>query len=218
MSRSVIVLGQHRSGTSAIAGILHHLGIPMGTPGNIESATHYVDGWPAFPSNPYGQFEDNDFVKIFNDGHGAWECPVWWTYSEETGQAAKDLVRKREYDHELWGLKTPQLCYTLMYLLDYLKDPVVIAIRRGFDDMVASLAKRSDYPIPVAQHIQSLYYSLYRGTKVKVKGRGVPLLELEFEAVLEFPYIATGKIMDFINIPLSMTLLDKAADSIQRAH
>ncbi|KKL19211.1 hypothetical protein LCGC14_2467740, partial [marine sediment metagenome] len=25
MSRSVIVLGQHRSGTSAIAGILHHL-------------------------------------------------------------------------------------------------------------------------------------------------------------------------------------------------
>ena len=145
MSRSVIVLGQHRSGTSAVASILHHLGIPMGTPGTIESATHTVDGWPAFDSNPYGQFEDNDFVKIFDKGHGAWELPVWWTYSKETGQATKDLVKRREHDHELWGLKTPQLCYTLMYLLDYLKDPIVIATHRDFDDMVASLIKRGGW-------------------------------------------------------------------------
>jgi len=187
VSRSVLILGQHRSGTSAIASILHHLGIPMGTPGTIASATHLVDGWPAFDSNPRGQFEDNDFVKIFDKGHGSWECPVWWRYSEETAQEAKDLVKKREAEHSLWGLKSPQLCYTLMYLLDYLEDPVVIAIHRDFDDMVASLSKRDNRPIPVSQHIQSLYYLLHGGAKTEVKGRGVPLLELEFEEVLRDP-------------------------------
>ena len=214
MSRSVIVLGQHRSGTSAIAGILHHLGIPMGTPGNIESATHLVDGWPAFDSNKYGQFEDNDFVKIFDKGHGAWELPVWWAYSEETGQAAKDLVKKREYDHELWGLKTPQLCYTLMYLLDYLKDPVVISIQRDFDDMVASLAKRGNHPIPVAQHMQSFYFLLHAGTKTEVKERGIPLLELRFEEVLNCPYGTVEQIVEFIGKPFTDSLLAKAINSI----
>ncbi len=214
MSRSVIVLGQHRSGTSAIAGILHHLGIPMGTPGTIDSATHLVDGWPAFDSNKYGQFEDNDFVTIFDDGHGAWECPVWWAYSEETGQATKDLVKKREYDHELWGLKTPQLCYTLMYLLDFLKDPVVIATTRNYDDMVASLAKRDGFPVPVAQHIQSLYYSLQRGTKTEVRRRGVPLLSLQFEEVLNCPYATIEQIVEFIGKPFTDSLLAKAINSI----
>jgi len=214
MSRSVIVLGQHRSGTSAIAGILHHLGIPMGTPGNIESATHLVDGWPAFDSNKYGQFEDNDFVKIFDKGHGAWELPVWWAYSEETGQATKDLVKKREYDHELWGLKTPQLCYTLMYLLDYLKDPVVIATTRNYDDMVASLVKRDGFPVPVAQHIQSLYSLLHAGAKAEVKERGIPLLELEFEDVLEFSGTVVENIAAFVDRPFSITHLRAAINSI----
>ena len=214
MSRSVIVLGQHRSGTSAIAGILHHLGIPMGTPGTIDSATHLVDGWPAFDSNIYGQFEDNDFVKIFDKGHGSWECPVWWRYSEETAQEAKGLVKKREAEHSLWGLKSPQLCYTLMYLLDYLEDPVVIAIHRDFDDMVASLAKRGGYPIPVAQHMQSLYFLLHAGTKTEVKGRGIPLLELRFEEVLRSPIFTTGQIMKFIGRPFNVTRQQNAAHSI----
>ena len=215
MSRSVIVLGQHRSGTSAVASILHHLGIPMGTPGNIESATHLVDGWPAFESNPRGQFEDNDFVKIFDDGHGSWECPVWWRYSTVTAQRAKSLVRKREYDHELWGLKSPQLCYTLTYLLDYLKDPVVIAIHRDFDDMVASLSKRDGRPLPVSQHIQALYYTLFMGAKVEVREKGVPLLGLEFEEVLEHPQMSSNQIANFIDRPFGIELVVKAAASIQ---
>ena len=217
MSRSVIVLGQHRSGTSAIASILHHLGIPMGTPGTIESATNLVDGWPAFEGNPRGQFEDNDFVKIFDKGHGAWACPAWWQYSKETGQATKDLVRKREYDHELWGLKTPQLCYTLMYLLNYLKDPVVISIYRDYEAMAASLAKRDGFPLPVAQHIQSLYYLLRGSAKLEVQSRDIPLLELWFEDVLNFPDITVDEIVAFIDRPFSATLQQNAANSIQRS-
>lgn len=214
MSRSVLVLGQHRSGTSAIAGILHYLGIPMGTPGRIKSATHLVDGWPAFESNKYGQFEDNDFVKIFDEGHGSWACPVWWRYSDGTARRTRALVEKREEEHELWGLKSPQLCYTMTYMLDYLTDPVVIAIRRDFGDMVASLAKRDGYPTPVAQHIQSLYYILYQGAKTEVREKGVPLLELRFEEVLEGPLGTAVRIANFTGIGIVGDNCFRAADSI----
>ena len=214
MSRSVIVLGQHRSGTSAVASILHHLGIPMGTPGTIESATHLVDGWPAFDSNPYGQFEDNDFVKIFDKGHGAWACPIWWTYSGTTARRAKALIEKREEKHELWGLKTPQLCYTLTYLLDYLEDPVVIAIQRDFDDTVTSLAKRDGLPLPVAQHIQALYYLLFTSSVTEVKGRGIPLLELQFEEVLARPHTSSNQIANFIDRSISIKAVLMATASI----
>lgn len=217
MSRSVIVLGQHRSGTSAIAGILHHLGIPMGTPGVVESATHTVDGWPAFDSNKHGQFEDDDFVKIFDDGHGAWACPIWWVIPPKTMQATKELVEKREEKHELWGLKSPQLCYTLTYLLDYLEDPVVIAIQRDFYDMTASLAKRDDLPLPVAQHIQSLYYSLFTSSVTEVKGRDVPLLELRFEEVLRNPMSTVQQIIAFIAKPINVAFFLRATNSIARA-
>ena len=217
MSRSVIVLGQHRSGTSAIAGILHHLGIPMGVPGAIESATHTVDGWPAFPSNPHGQFEDNDFVKIFDAGHGSWECPVWWQYSEKTATAAANLIKKREATHDLWGLKSPQLCYTLTYLLKYLSDPVVIAIHRDFNDMVASLTKRDNRPIPVSQHIQSLYYSLFSGAKTEVSGRGIPMLDLQFEGVLRYPYGTVDAVMKFVGVPPLSPHRQRAISSIHRS-
>ena len=217
MSRSVLVLGQHRSGTSAIASILHHLGIPMGTPGTIKSATHLVDGWPAFDSNPRGQFEDNDFVKIFDVGHGAWMSPIWWQYSSATAKKARTLIKEREAEHELWGLKTPQLCYTLMYLLDYLEDPVVITIHRDFDDTVASLAKRDGFPIPVAQHVQSLYYLLHAGAKTEVKGRGIPLLKLRFEEVLREPLAATSTIADFIGLDRQLEEISDAANSVQRS-
>ena len=186
----------------------------MGTPGTIASATHLVDGWPAFDSNPRGQFEDNDFVKIFDIGHGAWMSPIWWQYSSATAKKARTLIKEREAEHELWGLKTPQLCYTLMYLLDYLEDPVVIAIHRDFDDTVASLAKRDGFPIPVAQHIQSLYYLLHAGAKTEVRGRGIPLLKLDFEEVLAGPLGTSIRIANFTGIGIIGDNCCKAADSI----
>jgi len=51
--RPVVVLGMHRSGTSAVAGCLERLGICMGrrlAPG---------DEW-----NPGGYFEDRDLVEL----------------------------------------------------------------------------------------------------------------------------------------------------------
>ena len=52
----VIVLGMHRSGTSAIAGILHLNKIIMGSKDNFKPKP--------LPQNPKGFYENYDFRKI----------------------------------------------------------------------------------------------------------------------------------------------------------
>jgi hypothetical protein len=49
----VIVVGPGRCGTSCVAGVLHRLGIYMG---------HRL--LPADRTNPYGHWEDSDFVEV----------------------------------------------------------------------------------------------------------------------------------------------------------
>ena len=220
MSRAVIVLGQHRSGTSAVASILHHLGIPMGTPGDgfkvgESKVTHFVDGWPAYESNPCGQFEDNDFVRAFLEGHGNWEIPKWWKVSSETEEHVEALVRNREDTYDLWGLKTPQLCYTLSYLLDYCADPVVISTHRDFDSMAESLARRDKIPLQVSEQIQANYFIFHACSRRYVKHRDIPLLDLHFNSTTQRPAATTELIMEFIGLPHDLDMLQKAAASIR---
>ena len=51
----VIVLGCYRSGTSAVAGILHHLGVMMGKEFDKPAK-----------SNPTGYYEDLEFKRLFD--------------------------------------------------------------------------------------------------------------------------------------------------------
>ncbi len=78
MSRSVLVIGVPRSGTSCVAGVLHHLGVPMG-----ERVI------PANRWNPRGFFHDIDFEVAFAAG----------------ADAVRELIRRRK-ELPLWGLNT----------------------------------------------------------------------------------------------------------------
>src|SRR5689334_11506011 len=52
-STAIIVLGMHRSGTSALAGTLHHLGVELGE--HLMSAS---------PDNQRGYWEHRDIVAV----------------------------------------------------------------------------------------------------------------------------------------------------------
>src|SRR5579864_4713795 len=52
-STALVVLGMHRSGTSALTGMLHHLGVALGD--RLMAAT---------PDNPRGYWEHGDIVAI----------------------------------------------------------------------------------------------------------------------------------------------------------
>lgn len=109
-STAVFVLGMHRSGTSALAGLLSHLGVTLGD-----------RLMPASPDNPKGYWEHRDVVPV-HDGllHGLgsrWDdirpLPPGWEDGDAAGEAARRLqaILRRDFGGiPLWGLKDPRLC------------------------------------------------------------------------------------------------------------
>jgi len=107
-SPSVLVLGMHRSGTSATAAALHHLGYSLG------SSLYGPNQW-----NPKGYFEDQSVVR-FNDEllglmQRRWDSAlpplaVDFDAIRDQRPRAMELLQSRFASTPLWGLKDPRMC------------------------------------------------------------------------------------------------------------
>ena len=109
-STALIVLGMHRSGTSALTGMLYHLGVALGE--NLM---------PATLDNPRGYWEHDDIVKIherlMSTLGWAWDdirpLPPGFEHTEPARLAAGELTAILGRDFAglpLWGVKDPRLC------------------------------------------------------------------------------------------------------------
>jgi len=112
-STALVVLGMHRSGTSALAGMLHHLGVALGP-----------DLMPPSPDNPRGYWEHAGVVDIDQRlmvGLGwAWDdlrpLPEGCETAAPARRAAGELSALLARDFAgapLWGVKDPRLCRLL---------------------------------------------------------------------------------------------------------
>lgn len=145
-STAIFVLGMHRSGTSALTGMLHRLGVALGQ--------HLM---PASEDNPRGYWENADIVAVHERLMGAlgwtWDdirsLPAGFEWSEPAEQAARELLALAQRDFAgaaLWGLKDPRLC-RLMPLWSALSAAAgvtpryVLAVRHPLD-VAASLTAR----------------------------------------------------------------------------
>ena len=115
--RIIVVLGMHRSGTSAITYSLKLLGVGLGD--NLH---------PAGFDNPKGFWEDRDCLEInekllsqFGSAiyrfDFAWECSWDDVSIKALKSEAKQLVsRKLTENKGLWGFKDPRTCRLLSFL------------------------------------------------------------------------------------------------------
>ena len=114
-SKLVVVLGMHRSGTSAITRGLQVLGVKLGE--NL---------YPAAIDNPKGFWEDNDFLAINEEllahlGYSVdrlglidWQMPSTATM-KSLGLKAERLVSERCKKNALWGFKDPRTARLLPF-------------------------------------------------------------------------------------------------------
>jgi hypothetical protein len=138
-----LVMGQPRSGTSAVAGILHHLGIPMGE--RIVDPRE-PDRWD-FPEadewNPRGYFQDAAFMNLEDAEFGRWAPPDNWIPSARFVDALGNSVELRQSRGGDWGLKSNRLQFYLTEFRRVCADTVkIIVTRREMERSLASWVAR----------------------------------------------------------------------------
>lgn len=182
----IVVLGCYRSGTSLVAGILHHLGVFMGEKFDDPS-----------PANPKGFFEDIEFKRLFN----------MWTSGKEVSGLVKNLIQQRDLIHPLWGVKDPQMCLLLDRFLLLTNNVKVIAVHRSNNDICNSLSKSIAHSNPETYKPLVDYYLMKMTENLQLyQGE---ILNLNFDSLLR-DRKEIEKISVFTNLPLNKNVLEFA--------
>ncbi len=147
-SRAVVVLGMHRSGTSALAGVLNRLGVDFGS--------HLI---APNQDNPRGYWEHDKLVKIherlLGDLGSAWDRFMpqsrWWDEPDVLSlrDEIAEVVRADFDGSALWGVKDPRMCRLLPVWKPVFEsegvDPCYVIILRHPLEVAKSLSEREGF-------------------------------------------------------------------------
>ncbi|RCS31506.1 hypothetical protein DEO45_02200 [Rhodanobacter denitrificans] len=151
-SRAIIVLGMHRSGTSAITRVLNLLGVELG--GRLMPA--------ASNNNESGFWEHTGVVEVHDtllhaldrSWHDLRPLPNGWLRSDAAQVAKARLLALIESDFSgtpLWAVKDPRLCRLLPLwrelLLEVGIEPCALMVLRHPDEVARSLRDRDGFPL-----------------------------------------------------------------------
>lgn len=154
-ARALVVIGMHRSGTSALAGLLNQLGVEMGS--FLMPAQDGV--------NEKGFWEQEKIVAIHDrllQYYGlSWDDPRhlphdWWL-QEYPRQCLEEICAILEEDMKaspLWAIKDPRMCRLLpLWRLVFSRlniEPLFLCIVRNPLEVAASLYARDGMPQALA--------------------------------------------------------------------
>ncbi|MTI58509.1 MAG: hypothetical protein FH762_00690 [Firmicutes bacterium] len=191
-SKTIVVLGMHKSGTSMVAGVLYKLGISIGK----ELIKKH---W----SNPLGHFEDKDFFnlnrEILKAAGGRWDLPPDQKAILKQGDIFKEkIINLVSNKSELWGWKDPRTNLTIELYLPYLKNPYFLVCYRDSEAVAKSLFKRNKIENARAKILKGEYDS--RIKEFFEKYPYLPRLDLQYEKVISQPVKWVNEIINFLDI------------------
>ena len=182
---AVLVVGPHRSGTSAVAGVLHHLGLFMG-----DKLLGPARG------NTKGHYEDLEFLALHDQIIGRWDRPHPHFPPHRAAYIA--LITKREASHQLWGLKDPRLCFMLRFFVNILPDTKIIFVYRDSESAICSLMARNDFAYEKAENIiVSHSYAAHVGATFHAFHDG-PQMHIWYEQLIENTAFEVARLNHFI--------------------
>ncbi len=173
----LIVLGMHRSGTSAVTRLLNMAGAYFGPEGSATEANE---------ENPKGFWERKDVRRVC-DGLLKDAGFDWWRLGSFDADAIPAEVREQHLGafreillgldaHRPWVIKEPRLCLLFPLLRPLLEIPVCIHVTREPLEVAGSVAKRNGFPLPVGIALWE-HYTL-RSLQASV---GVPRYHVRYE-------------------------------------
>jgi hypothetical protein len=200
-SRTVVVLGASRSGTSVTAGVLSALGVDMG---RVREGT---------ADNPMGAFEDRDFEAIHRDLFRAvgadknyWDPPT----REEIAAAASGVtaeierfIRDKSSGKTLWGWKHPRSILTIDLFLPYLSRPHFIIVFRnpiGIARSSVEITSRYEDKVDFLRALKLTNYYYTEMVDFLRRNPELPRIFIAFEDLVRHPLRETRRLAEFLGI------------------
>lgn len=194
----VAVIGLYNSGSSAVAGMLHRLGVSMGPPfwnnsRELDSDNHY---------------ESHDL---------AWHLRQWW--DEPKLVESVPQVRRRAYLRK-WielqetlaegpvGAKHPLLAMCLEDLDSAWGDALhIVRIWRPLPDSISGLVRRGWFP----GFEQNLQHGIHSRMEIQLAKSTAPLLTLEWNELCGEPVVHAERLCGFLGIDRNQEQIEFAA-------
>ena len=191
----IVVLGMHRSGTSAIARVLNLAGAYFGTEGTST---------PANEENRKGFWERED-VRALNDAvlHSTrhdWDVVADFDIAaiprRELGtlrSRAAEIVAKLDA-HRPWFIKEPRLCLLLPLWRPLLEFPVCVHIFRNPLEVARSLKARNNIPIAAGLALWEAY-----NVSALAAADGLPRVFVSYQDLMHSPVQATASLCSHLS-------------------
>jgi hypothetical protein len=181
---TILVIGPQRTGTSAVAGVLHHLGIDMGVN-------------PISPNYEY--FESDAFIALSREVCGEWQCPQFHFAPDAWRERVTAYAAEQDKKQPLWGAKSPYFSLIGHHILPLLSAPKVIFCDRDFESTVESLHRRERHmQKAVCRHIQGQSFAAQYQSLKAVIALGIPSVRVPFDALIDNPAEIVSRIADFV--------------------
>ncbi len=195
--RHAVVVGMHRSGTSAVANVLSRLGLAL-----PDETDLIIPG----PYNERGYWETHRFVayddRVLRHLGGTWSVPPapvpGWELVEDVAMAelragAREFARVEFTDPHL-VLKDPRLCITLpLWRTVFEPAPVAVLVVRDPLEVARSLEHRNNFPLTLSLALWRRYVQ-----QSLVAVQGLPVFVVEYSALLRDPEGGVGSLRSFL--------------------
>lgn len=212
-SRSIIILGMHRSGTSALTRVLNLLGVNLGTQLLPQHATNKTGFWE---HSTVIRINEQILQKINSSWFDTAPLPQqWWKSAVLTPlrQHLSEVLAQEFASQPFWGIKDPRLCRLLplwIPLLQKLENtPHFVIIARHPLEVATSLAIRDGLSVNISLRLW-LEYVL---TSVQ-DSQAYPRVFVTYEELLQDWVATMAKIAQNLKItwPNSLELVSREID------
>ena len=213
--RAIVVLGMHRSGTSALARALAHAGVPFGRRLMAPAA-----------DNEKGFWEQIDVVRTHNkllaQLRSSWDderpLPANWENSDAAADARSAIIEvlEREFGQLLaFGVKDPRLSRLWplweQIFLELNIEPYFVLMLRHPWEVAQSLARRNSLS-PSHCHVLWLRHTLEAEMATRGYGRSI----VSFAELLDDPQQVVGAVLTAAGLPpQGMHATETVRDSVE---
>jgi hypothetical protein len=206
----ILVLGAPGGGTSATAGVLAELGVPVPGPYERNDDPRTPCSYESSTFTHIIQHAVNEHTLEYTDGYPGRLVQELHDLKNEVTRSR--LVRWKRDERRRVAFKRPMAAFCLRELIEIF-EPTVIVVRRPLEDVERTRLRRA-WPVP---HGPERAPAILKRALDTLAAYNWPFLNLSFPELLSDTERAIGRIIDFAHLEDLTPNLPSAIAQIRRA-